>query len=181
MSLFTSAREKKLWFYALLVWMAILSSLIFAYPLFRLLGNENSQALLFILCMGIIGTTIILHAFRRKLAQNDIVNVLGIVAVFLMLFLRLGLAERTHLIEYSVLTIFIHRALIVRYQDKHKGLYITILALLLSLTIGVFDEFIQVFIPNRVFDMADFLFNGLAAGIAIGASLLWQWIKKMLF
>ena len=106
---------------------------------------------------------------------------LGIVAVFLMLFLRLGLAERTHLIEYSVLTIFIHRALIVRYQDKHKGLYITILALLLSLTIGVFDEFIQVFIPNRVFDMADFLFNGLAAGIAIGASLLWQWIKKMLF
>ncbi|WP_321309049.1 hypothetical protein [Marinifilum fragile] len=26
--------------------------------------------------------------------------------------------------------------------------------------------------------MADFLFNGLAAGMAIGASLLWQWIRK---
>ena len=181
MSLFTSTKEKKLWLYALLVWLAILSSLVFAYPIFRFLGSENTQALFFIMSLGIIGTVIILHAFRRKSAQNDIVNILGIVAVLLMLFLRLGLAERTHLIEYSVLTIFIHRALIERYQKKHKGFYIAILALLVSFIIGVFDEFIQVFIPNRVFDIADFLFNGLAAGIAVGASLLWEWIKKMLF
>ena len=178
MPLFKSSQEKRLWLYVLLVWIAIVSSLFLGYPLLKILGNQNMQALIFIICMSMIGTTIILHTFRRKKSKSDTVTILGIVAVFLMLFLRLGLAERTHLIEYSVLTVFIHRALIVRYQEKYKGIQIALLALLISFTIGVFDECVQILIPNRVFDLADFLFNGLAAGIAIGASLLWQWIRK---
>jgi len=178
MPLFKSSHEKRLWLYVLLVWIAIVSSLFLGYPLLKILGNQNMQALIFIICMSMIGTTIILHAFRRKKSKSDTVTTLGIVAVFLMLFLRLGLAERTHLIEYSVLTVFIHRALIVRYQEKYKGIQIALLSLLVSFTIGVFDECVQILIPNRVFDFADFLFNGLAAGIAIGASLLWQWIRK---
>ena len=178
MPLFKSSQEKRLWLYVLLVWIAIVSSLFLGYPLLKILGNQNMQALIFIICMSMIGTTIILHTFRRKKSKSDTVTTLGIVAVFLMLFLRLGLAERTHLIEYSVLTVFIHRALIVRYQEKYKGIQIALLSLLVSFTIGVFDECVQILIPNRVFDFADFLFNGLAAGIAIGASLLWQWIRK---
>ncbi|PXY01214.1 VanZ family protein [Marinifilum breve] len=178
MPLFKSSLEKRLWLYVLLVWLAILTSLIFGFPLLQKLGAENMEALIFILCMIIIGTTVILHTFRRAKDKNDTVTVLGILAVFMMLFLRLGLAERSHLIEYSVLTVFIHRAMLERYKDKYKGFTIALLTLLLSFLIGVFDECVQVFIPRRVFDMADFLFNGLAAGMAIGASLLWQWIRK---
>jgi VanZ family protein len=65
-----------------------------------------------------------------------------------------------------------------RYLDRYNDFRIALLALLISFLIGVFDECVQIFIPRRVFDMADFLFNGLAAVIAIGASLLWQWIRK---
>ena len=178
MPLFTSSYEKRLWIYALLVWIAILSSLILGYPLLKLLGNQNMQALIFIMCMIIIGVTVILHAFRKANDKNDTVTVLGIVAVLLMLFLRLGVAERTHLIEYSVLTVFIHKALIERYAKKYRQFKIALLALVVSFLIGVFDEGVQILIPNRVFDTTDFLFNGIAAGMAVGASLLWQWIRK---
>jgi VanZ family protein len=178
MSIFKSSLEKRLWLYVLLVWIAILTSLFFGYPLLQYLGAENMEALIFILCMIIIGTTVILHTFRRAKDKNDTVTVLGILAVLMMLFLRLGLAERSHLIEFSVLTVFIHRALLERYKNKYKGLTIALLTLLVSFLIGVFDECVQVFIPRRVFDMADFLFNGIAAGMAVGASLLWQWIRK---
>ena len=178
MSIFKSSLEKRLWFYVLLVWLAILTSLIFGFPLLQEIGTQNMEALIFILCMIIIGITVILHAFRRSNSKNEVITILGILAVFMMLFLRLGLAERSHLIEFSVLTVFIHRALLERYQEKYKNFRIAIMALVVSFLIGVLDECVQVFIPNRVFDMADFLFNGLAAGMAVGASLLWQWIRK---
>lgn len=90
MPLFKSSLEKRLWLYALLVWLAILTSLIFGYPLLQKLGAENMEALIFILCMIIIGTTVILHTFRRANDKNDTVTVLGILAVFMMLFLRLA-------------------------------------------------------------------------------------------
>ncbi|NOU60338.1 VanZ family protein [Marinifilum caeruleilacunae] len=178
MPLFKSSLEKRLWGYVLLVWLAILTSLIFGYPVLQKLGAENMEALIFILCMIIIGTTVILHAFRRAKDKNDTVTVLGILAVFMMLFMRLGLAERSHLIEYSVLTVFIHRAMLERYKGKYKVFQIAGLTLLLSFLIGVLDECVQVFIPRRVFDMADFFFNGIAAAMAVGASVLWQWIRK---
>ncbi|WP_421920106.1 VanZ family protein [Marinifilum sp.] len=178
MSIFKSSQEKKQWLYVLLVWIAILTSLVFGYPLLQELGAENMEALIFILCLIIVGTTVILHTFRRTNEKNDTVTILGIIAVLMMLFLRLGLAERSHLIEYSVLTVFIHRALTERYRNQYKKFHIAILTLVISFLIGVFDECVQVIIPNRVFDMADFLFNGLAAGIAVGAILLWEWIRK---
>lgn len=181
MAFFKSTKEKRHWLYVLIVWATILSSLIFGYPLLKLLGNQNMQALIFIICMALIGVTIILHAFRRKSDKNDTVTVLGIVAVLLMLFLRLGLAERTHLMEYAILTVFIHRAMLERYKNEYKGFRIAVMALVLSFLIGVFDECVQILIPNRVFDVQDFVFNGLAAGIAVGASLLWQWIRKISF
>lgn len=178
MSIFKSSLEKRLWLYVLLVWIAILTSLIFGFPLLQKIGAENMEALIFILCMIIIGVTVILHAFRRSNSKNETITILGILAVFMMLFLRLGLAERSHLIEYSVLTVFIHRALLERYREKYKGFRIALMTLVVSFLIGVLDECVQVFIPRRVFDMADFLFNGLAAVMAVGASLLWQWIRN---
>jgi VanZ family protein len=83
--------------------------------------------------------------------------------------------------EYAILTVFIHRAMLERYKDQYKGFRIAVMALVLSFLIGVFDECVQILIPNRVFDVQDFVFNGLAAGIAVGASLLWQWIRKISF
>ena len=43
--------------------------------------------------------------------------------------------------------------------------------------IGALDEGIQLFLPARVFDPTDILFNALAAGMAVGASLALRWAR----
>ncbi len=102
---------------------------------------------------------------------------LGLLAVYLMVFLRMGLTERSHLIEYSVLAIFIHKALIERTKGN-KVLVSAFIAWIATLATGVLDECIQIFLPDRVFDPVDILFNGLAGFMAIGSSVLLQWIRK---
>jgi VanZ family protein len=42
----------------------------------------------------------------------------------------------------------------------------------------VLDEFIQAFLPSRVFDPADILFNVLAAVMAAAASVALRWARR---
>jgi len=49
---------------------------------------------------------------------------------------------------------------------------------MLTVFIGTCDEWIQIFLPNRVFDPEDILFNALSALMAIGVSLALQWPRK---
>jgi len=178
MPLFTSSREKQLWIYALLVLIAIFSTLILG-PLFvGMLGNQNLQAFIFMFGMLLIGVTIIVHGLKIKPGKTEIAIWLGFTAVYIMLFLRLGLPERSHLVEYSVLAIFIHKALIERLSQENQLLLPGLFAFVVTTIIGVFDECIQIVLPDRVFDPLDILFNSLAALMAIGTSLALQWARK---
>ena len=93
-------------------------------------------------------------------------------------FWRLGLAERSHLIEYSVLAIFIHKALLERIQNGEKVPLTALTAFGLTVLIGAIDEGNQYFLPSRVFDVEDIMFNSLAAFMAIGGSSLLMWIRQ---
>ena len=53
-----------------------------------------------------------------------------------------------------------------------------LLALVITVMIGNFDEGLQLYLPNRVFDPNDIIFNSFAAFMAIGGSLLLQWAKQ---
>ena len=97
-----------------------------------------------------------------------------------MFFLRLGIPERTHLIEYSVLGIFIHEALLERNKQDTRLLKTSLLAIVITVLLGVIDESLQLIIPNRVFDPVDILFNSLAAFIAIGYSSFLRLVKKFI-
>jgi len=48
----------------------------------------------------------------------------------------------------------------------------------LLILIGVLDECIQAFLPNRVFDPLDILFNALAAVMAVVASAALTWARR---
>ena len=178
MPLFTSSREKRLWLYAGLVLVVIISTLVFGRPLLGILGNQDIQAVIFLLGMVLVGATIIVHGLKTRPSKTEIVIWIGLAAVFLMFFLRLGLPERSHLMEYSVLAIFVHRALIERASQGNQVLKPAILAFSATLIIGVLDECIQIFLPSRVFDPNDILFNSFAAFMAIGLSLGLQWARK---
>lgn len=104
--------------------------------------------------------------------------IIGIIAVYSMFFLRLGLPERTHLIEYSILAIFIHKALELRTENIKLTLNHNLAALLISMTVGLIDEVLQLFVPHRYFDPEDILFNCLAVLFAIGSKILVDQIRK---
>ena len=177
MSVFTSSREKRLWFYTFLVLVAIVATLIFGGGLVPTMEQDLKDALFFYTMIA-LAATVILHGLRTRPGKAEISIWLGLSAVFLLLYSRLGFAERGHLFEYSVLAIFIHKALIERAIQGKKIPYPGLLAFLTAFAIGVLDEFIQLFLPSRVFDIIDILFNGFVAFIAIGASSAIRWVRK---
>ena len=53
-----------------------------------------------------------------------------------------------------------------------------LLAMMLTAFVGTIDEFIQAFLPSRVFDSRDILFNILAGVMAIVASWSLNWARR---
>lgn len=178
MTLFTSRREKQYWQYTGLVLLAILSTLMFGHPLLGIFGSQNVQAVIFVLGMLLTGTTILIYGLKTRPGRTEVVIWIGFAAVYLMLFLRLGLPERSHLMEYSVLAIFIHLALVERAKQGKKVPAPALLAFGLTLLTGVLDEGVQYFLPDRVFDPYDIMFNAFAAFAAIGSGMLLRWIRR---
>lgn len=178
MPVFTSTREKKLWLWSLAVLAAIFSTLFVGQPLLKLFGNQNIQAVIFMFGMLLVGGAMLAHGLKTQPGKIEWAILLGIVAVYFMLFLRLGLPERSHLIEYSVLAIFVHMALMERRGQENQVLKTALLAFLITFATGVLDECLQIFLPDRVFDLTDMVFNGLAGLMAIGARVILQWVRK---
>ena len=149
MNLFSSRRERRLWLWAIAVIAVIFASLGFSGSLVDLLTDDNVAAVAF-----------------------------GLSAVFLMLLLRLTLAERTHLIEYGVLAVFVHAALTERMEQGRQVRAPALIAVFLVTAIGLLDESIQLALPHRVFDPEDLLFNTLAAVTTVSAGLLLAAVRR---
>lgn len=103
---------------------------------------------------------------------------LGLSVVFILLYARLGFAERSHLFEYIVLAIFLHKALLERVKQGKIIANPGLVAFLLTLAIGTFDELIQIFLPKRIFDPFEIFVNGLSALLAIAGSWTLSWVRK---
>lgn len=176
---FVSAKEKRLWLWAATVLVAILATLFIGRPLANQLRDQNIQAIFFLFGLIMTGAAIVVHALRVKPNQIELSIIYGIVAVYGMFIFRLGAPERSHLIEYSVLAILVHKALIERFKDTNSILKPALLGLTITFLIGVLDESIQLFLPNRVFDVEDIVFNGMATAMAISANVLITWVRTL--
>lgn len=162
----------------MLVVIAIILTLFIGRPLAKLLGPQDLRAIFFLIGMLFVGAMILVHALKGERSGLELTLVLGIIAVYIMFFLRLGLAERSHLIEYSVLAILIHMALLER-QFQGKAIWSpALLAIGIAFSIGVLDECSQLIIPDRVFDPVDIFFNGMVIVAAIGFYVLLNWVRK---
>ena len=177
MSVFTSPREKRLWLYIFLVLLAIMATLIFGVGTVPTMGQFLKDAFFFY-TMVALAATVILHGLITQPGKAEITIWLGLSVVYLWLYSRLGFAERGHLFEYSALAIFIHKALIERTIQGKIIPNPALFAFLIAFTIGVLDEFIQIFLPSRVFDPLDILFNGFVAFLAIGGSSVIRWVRN---
>ncbi len=178
MALFKSKKERRLWIWTVLTLFAIFSTLFIGRPLAKLLSSQDVQAIIFSIVMLLIGTTIVLHALKFNPGKLELTIWLGIVSVYVMLFLRLGLPERSHLMEYSILAIFMQKAFVERFKPENLILKPAMYAFGLAIIIGILDEWIQRYLPNRSYDPEDIIFNTIAVSMAIGTSLFLTWLRS---
>lgn len=178
MNLFSSKKEKQLWLYALICWILILSMLFLGQPLLQLFSNQNIQAGFFIFGMLLVAAAIAIHAFRQNSDKLSLILWLSLLTLFSMFLLRLGLPERTHLIEYCILAILIHEALLEKQKKSKSPWKVPLLAIGLTSALGLIDETLQLLVPNRFFDIKDIIFNSFAAILAVGSRVIVDTIRR---
>lgn len=179
MSLFTSSRERRLWLWTLAVVTAIYSTLGLASTLAGHLRTQGLLETLFLVCFILVGAVILVYGLKVRPGGLEIGVMLGVAAVYILIFVRMGTPEeRTHLIEYGVLSVFIYEALKERASQGRRVPTPPLLAVVAASLIGLIDELIQGFLPNRVYDPRDILFNVLAAVMAVAASMALAYARR---
>lgn len=177
--MFVSKRERRLWGWTLVIVVGIYSTLGLAAQLASTVGDSPLFVVAFVVGMLLVGATVLTEGLKTRPGGIEIGVVLGIVAVYLMVFLRMALPERSHLIEYGVVAVFVYEALTERVNHGRRVRAPALLAVLITSLLGVLDESIQAILPSRVFDPQDILFNVLAAVMAVGASVVLGWARRL--
>lgn len=181
MAVFSSRRERRLWLWTLAVVVAIYATLGLARTAAGILRDLGLLEAFFGLGMFLLAAAIVAQGVKARPGWREIAVALGVAAATLMVFARIGSPEeRTHLIEYGVVGLLIHEALLERQSRGRRVPLPPLLAILATAALGLLDECIQAFLPSRVFDPRDILFNLLAGTMAVSASvaLAWAWRRR---
>ena len=179
MSIFSSARERRLWIWTAVVVAAIYSTLGLARTLVEYLGNDVFSVWLFLAGCLLVLATVVTQGLRVRPGGAEIAVALGVAAAYLLVVVRMSVpTERSHLVEYGVVAVFIHEALTERADRGRRVPVPALLAIMAASLVGVIDEGIQRFIPSRAFDPVDILFNALAATMAVTASVALRWARR---
>lgn len=166
---FTSKRERKLWIWAFVVFMAIYATLFFGGQLIDFMVErrliEQSTFYLFIILI----LSFVFSGLKSSGKRLEYWIYAGVIAVYGMALLRLDLttAERSHMFEYGLLAILIYEALVERKRNGVTIKFPVLIAAMAAGTIGLLDECIQYFISYRVFDIVDIGFNYLASAFGV--------------
>ena len=172
MSLFSSNRERRLWIWTAVVVAAIYSTLGLARTLVEHLGNDFVSVWLFLLGCLLVLLTVVTQGLKVRPGGAEIAVALGVAAAYLLILVRMSVpTERSHLVEYGVVAVFIHEALTERKRQGRRVPVPALLAIVAASLVGLVDEGIQKLIPSRVYDPVDILFNVLAAVMAVTASV----------
>lgn len=180
MSIFSSARERRLWLALFIVLLGIYATLGQAPAIVALLGERIVESAGTNLFFAILVLLIVVPIFfvDKRLGRVELAIGIGILAVYLLAWLRIGSwEERTHLFEYALVSALVHEALLERRDNGRRVPAPALVALVISLLLGLLDEGIQLLLPDRVFDPIDVAFNSLAATMIIGARCVVRWAQ----
>ncbi len=178
MPLFTSPKERRLWIFTLIVMIAIYATLAFARALADQLAETGLGAWLFICCCLLVLAAVLTQGLRSRPGPAEIAVALGISAAYILVFVRMSIpTERSHLIEYGVVALFIHEALKERKRNARRVPLPALSAIAITTVLGAIDETIQLPIPSRVFAWQDIFFNTLAATMAVTANASLTWAR----
>lgn len=180
MPLFSSTRERRLWLWTLAVVVAIYSTLFFGSTVAGVLRESGAlEGAIFLGAMALVGATVLAQGLRTRPRGVEVAVALGVAVVYLLVLMRVASpVERSHLIEYSVLAVFVYEALTERASHGRLVPVPPLLAILATSLVGTIDEGIQWFLPSRVYDPVDIVFNVLAGVMAVGASVALGWARR---
>ena len=120
MSRFSSDRERRLWTWAAIVAAGIYATLGLARRLAGLLPDAV-MGVGFGLGMLLVGAAVLTQGLRVRPRGLEIGVGLGVAAAYLLVALRLTIpAERSHLLEYSVVALLIYEALTERRRQGRR-------------------------------------------------------------
>ena len=117
---FISGRECRLWLWTLAVVVAIYSTLGLAGMVAGALGDDDLAAVFFVLGMLLVGATVVTQGLKARPGGAEIGVALGVAVVYLMVLFRMTIPERSHLIEYGVVAVFIYEALAERAAQGRR-------------------------------------------------------------
>lgn len=181
MPVFASTREKRLWGYTLAVVVAIYSTLGLARTLDDELGSYLFSVWIWLFVLGciLVLATVIMQGLEFRPGGREIGVALGIVAAYLLIIVRMAMpTERSDLVEYGVVAVFVHEALLERVSQGRRVPVPSLLAIAIASVIGVIDGGIQGVLPGHSMDPKDILFNVLVVVIAITASVALRWVRR---
>ncbi len=174
---FTSRRERRLWLLVLIITVTIYSTLGLAATLVGAV-NEGLLVAAFALALVLTAIAIVTQGLRVRPGGMEIGIVIGVGLVYFLLSVRLALPERSHLMEYSVLAFLVYEALWERNNQGRHVPFLPLWAALATALAGAVDEGIQLFLPSRVFDWNDILFNTLAAVLTVTMITALRWVRR---
>lgn len=180
-SIFSSKRERRLWFALAIVLVGIYATLGQTPAIVAALGIDIIESVEANLVFALLVLLVVIPIFfvDKRLARVEIAVGIGIITVYLLAWLRLGSwEERTHLFEYALVAALVHEALLERRDNGRRAPAPALLALLISIGLGWLDEGIQSLLPNRVFELIDVAFNSIAATMIIGARWIVARVRK---
>jgi hypothetical protein len=168
-----------LWILAGLVTLGIYSTAVVARSISTILRSAGMLEAVFAVGVLLVLGTVIVFAFTRGAGGPEVAVVLGVAAVYLLLFVRIEIPEeRTHLIEYGVVAMLLLEALKERASQGASVPMPAVTAMLATVVAGAVDEGIQWAVPNRVFDLRDVGFNALAGAMAVLSVLAVRWVRQ---
>ncbi len=179
-TLFSSRRERRLWTWTFVVVAAIYATLGFARSLAARLVDEGLIVAAFWAGLILVIGALVAVGLKARPRGAEIGVALGVAGAYLLVFLRMtALEERSHLIEYSVVALLMFEALKERAGNGRRVPAPAFLAIAGTVAVGVLDECIQRFLPNRVFDPMDMAFNVLAAFMAVAGVAALRWARRL--
>jgi hypothetical protein len=177
--LFSSKRERRLWIWALIVVVAIWSTLGLARTLAGLLGGTPVGSVLFVVACLIVLAVVVTQGLTTRPTVAELAVAVGVATAYLLVFVRMSIpTERSHLVEYGVVAICVYEALLERASQGRRVPVPAVLAVLVTSLLGSIDECIQAVLPSRVFDPVDILFNVLAGVMAVATSAALRWARR---
>jgi len=126
------------------------------------LGGK-AVTLVFIIC-ALIGLSVLAHMIfikKEKCLESYFSFVFFLVIYLYLVSISRFAVDKVHLLQFGLLSVFLYNALKVDISRYDIMLYV--FGVLICVLVAFFDETIQLYLPNRVFDWKDVLFDSVSS------------------